>query len=529
MSALAGSGRARRAVLGSTLALLVLGLGGEALADPASPIAVSKTASAGSIASGDQLAYTIVVTNTGGAALKNLVLSDQINGIGVVQTPPALPQLTITSTKGSCTQGGPNGNLVTCNGGNLAGGETWTVTIGGQVTAGAGTTLNNTASVTATKAAQNFTTLSNAVSTPVTGGGGGGVNQPDLTINKTGPTSVAPFDPITYTLTVNNIGTANATDVKVVDTLPVGVTLDSTSTTSLFTCSDDGGSPVTVTCTGGAVNQGQNGTITINGTAPASGSLTNTAVVDPDNAIVESNELNNTSAAVNTSVGGPAPAPLLSIEKTDGTPAPSGSWGTGAGPDPVNPGQTLTYKILVRNNATGNNARADDVVVTDATQGLEAASITASQTIVGGSVGTTGGCVVSAPQVRCSIKSLNAGGTLAITITGTVVQSAGSSIFNTATVTGNIKNKGVTNTASEVTTIRAQIDLTITKADAPDPVCARSWPLAADRLPEPARLPDAGRRCADAARRRSRVPRRSALRLRRRQQRHVGRDERHRP
>ena len=38
------------------------------------------------------------------------------------------------------------------------------------------------------------------------------------------------------------------------------------------------------------------------------------------------------------------------------------------------------------------------------------------------------------------------------------MQSAGSSIFNTATVTGNIKNKGVTKTASEVTTIRAQID-----------------------------------------------------------------------
>ena len=66
----------------------------------------------------------------------------------------------MTSTKGSCTQGGPNGNLVTCNGGAMAGGETWTVTIGGQVTAGSGTNLNNTASVTGTKSAQNFTTHS---------------------------------------------------------------------------------------------------------------------------------------------------------------------------------------------------------------------------------------------------------------------------------------------------------------------------------------------------------------------------------
>ena len=116
-------------------------------------------------------------------------------------------------------------------------------------------------------------------------------------------------------------------------------------------------------------------------------------MVDPDNTIAETNELNNTSALVNTTVGGPPAAPLLDIKKTDGNPAP-GAWGTGAGPDPVNPGQKLTYKILVTNNATGNNARADDVVVTDATQGLEAASIVASQTIVNGSLGTTGGCVV---------------------------------------------------------------------------------------------------------------------------------------
>ena len=131
---------------------------------------MTKTASASTISSGSLLTYTIVVKNTGGAALKNLVLSDQVNGVGVNQNPPALPQLTMTSTKGNCTQGGPNGNLVTCNGGAMAGGETWTVTIAGQVTAGTGTTLNNTASITGTKSAQNFTTVSNTASVSVTGG-----------------------------------------------------------------------------------------------------------------------------------------------------------------------------------------------------------------------------------------------------------------------------------------------------------------------------------------------------------------------
>jgi uncharacterized repeat protein (TIGR01451 family) len=458
------------------LAAALLGRG--AFAAPASPLSVIKSASATSIASGGQLTYTIVVKNTGGSSVGNAVLTDQVNGIGVIQNPPALPQFQITSTKGSCTQGGPNGNLITCNGGTLAGGESWTVTIGGQVTAGSGTTLNNTASVSATKTSQSFTTLSNAVSVPVTASTS---NLPDLTINKTGPTTVAPNSPIAYTLTVNNIGTGNATGVKVVDTVPAGVGSISASGTSLFNCAV---ASQTVTCTGGAVNQGQNATITINGMVTLSGgTLTNTAVVDPDNTIVESNELNNTSAVVNTNIGGPPPPPLLEIKKTDGNPVPTVDpgdppmWWAGAGPDPVNPGQQLTYKILVVNEATGTNPTAASVVVTDGTQGLDASSVVASESVVNGSVAKTDGCTVSSSQIRCTVKTLNSLGTIAITVTGTVVQSAGSSIFNTATVTGNIRNQGVTNSASEATTVRPKVDLTITDDDSPDPVCARSWPV----------------------------------------------------
>jgi uncharacterized repeat protein (TIGR01451 family)/fimbrial isopeptide formation D2 family protein len=462
-----------------TLAVTVLspGMVGTTMAAPSSPLAVTKTADKNPVASGQTLMYTIAIRNTGGAAVGSVVMTDQVNGVGVIQTPPALPQLVITSSQGSCTQGGPNGNVVTCNIGTIAGGASVLITIGGQVTAANGTTLNNTASVTGTKSAQNFTTTA-SVSVQVSGGGGSSL--PDLTINKTGPTTVATSSPMTYTLTVNNIGQANATGVKVVDTVPAGVTGISATGTSLFVCAV---AAQTVTCQGGAVNQGQNATITITGTSPAiAGTITNTAVVDPDNTINEGApgspaELNNTSAVVNTTVGGTPPAPLLGIQKTDGYPAPSGSWWTGAGPDPVNPGQTLTYKIQVTNNATGNNSRADYVVVTDGTQGLEASSIVASQVIVNGTLGNGGGCTVTAPLVTCSIRSLNSGGTLTITISGTVISSAGGSIFNTATVTGNIKNTGVTNTASETTTVRPQVDLTITKADGPDPVCAASWPV----------------------------------------------------
>ncbi|MCA1683902.1 MAG: DUF11 domain-containing protein, partial [Actinobacteria bacterium] len=242
---------------------------------------------------------------------------------------------------------------------------------------------------------------------------------------------------------------------------------------SLFTCSPTSApapGPTTVVCTGGAVNQGQNATITLNVVAPASGSLTNTAVVDPDSAIAEGNELNNTSATVNTAVTTTPAAGSLSIVNTD-DPALI----VGAGPDPVVPMDKLTYKIRVTNTGT---TRADDVVVVVGTQGLEAASIVATQAIVGGTVGHGNGCTVVAPEVRCAIRTLNPGGTQTVTIVGTVVAPAGTLIFTTATVTGNVKNVGISATDTETTAVRPSVDLTVTKDDSPDPVCARSWPTA---------------------------------------------------
>lgn len=457
----------------SAAALVLLGspLLVPAVADPASPITVTNVASPSPVASGAEITYTISMTNTGGSKLTNLVLTDQLNGVGTLQSPPATPQYAISSSQGSCTQ---SAQLVTCNGGTLPGGGTWFVTIRGLVTAPSGSTLNNTATVTGTRSAQNFTT-NGSVQTLVQGGTGGGTSLPDLTLSKSGPSSVAAGAAFDYVLTVNNLGTALANDIAVTDTLPAGVTLQAIptpiETTSLFVCST-AGDPITVTCTGGRVNAGQNGSIRLHVLAPASGPLTNTAVVDPDDTIDESNELNNTSAVVNTTVTSAPQPPSLTIVKTD-NPAVI----AGAGPDPVYPTQTLTYKIRVTNPAT---TRADDVVVVDGTQGLEAASIVATQVVVNGAVGNGNGCTVSGAEVRCKIRSLNAGGTMTVTISGTVVAPAGTVLINTATATANIKNTGVRATAEERTTVKPQFDLTITKGGQPDPVCARSWPSGTD-------------------------------------------------
>ena len=57
-----------------------------------------------------------------------------------------------------------------------------------------------------------------------------------------------------------------------------------------------------------------------------------------------------------------------------------------------------------------------------------------------------------------------------------VVASAGSTIINSAAVNANVKNKGYTERDEVQTIINAGRDLTISKSDLPDPVCARSFP-----------------------------------------------------
>lgn len=425
-------------VLGST----VLGPVPVASADGPSPISIAMTPSATRVPSGQQLTYTITVTNPGGEAVDDVVLTDQVNG---------LEGLVLTSSVGACTQ---SDNLVTCDAGTVSGNTAWVVTIRGTVTAANGTTLNNTAAVTGTKSSQTFT---QSVTTPVFVETPPAGPRPDLRLSITAPSTVTTPNTLVYQLTVNNTGTANATDIRVVNTLPnnVGNPTVTVNATSLFACTYV---PGTVTCDGGALNAGANATITITAgtTGAPDGTYDNTAVVDPYDAIAELDELNNTASARTTlSATPPAPGTLL-ISKVAQTPAsPTGQ---------VRPGDTLRYVVTVKNGAA---TRADSITVTDGTQGLDAASVTATT--------TKGVCIVNAPTVTCTQKSptlrLDPNETMVVTIVGRVVASAGSLIINTATVNGNIKNKGQTATSTATTTVRPGKDLTITQRSVCGPSC----------------------------------------------------------
>ncbi len=397
----------------------------------ASPFQVTVTPSASTVSSGQQLTYTVDVKNTGGDITTETTLNAQIQG---------MTSLVLTSNVGSCTL---NANLLTCTSGILQGFQSWQVTIRGIVTAANGTSLNQGVTVTGNHTSSGYETTSYA-SVLVNNTAAGPL--PDLWASVQAPLSVQDNTNATFQVTVNNSGTANANGITVIATLPDGFSYVSATGTSLFSCLNQPLGSRTVVCSGGRVNAGGNATITIVGNANnqvAAAALQFTAVVDPYDQITESNELNNTDSAVPTS----APDPVqqqLTITKTDA-------------PDPLRPGDKLTYTIQVKNIAA---TRADNVSMSDTTQGLGAASITATT--------DRGVCTIAAAKVTCTQKSptlrLDPTQTMNVTITGTVVASANSLITNVATVTGVVKNKAVTNTAATTTTVRPGVDLTVVQS-----------------------------------------------------------------
>ena len=409
------------------------------------------------VVSGQQLTYTITMGNTGGAKVSGVTFNDTFNGLVGIGNPPLLD---VVSSVGTCTQ---NNLQVTCVAGDIAGGGAWTVTVRGVVTSPSGTTINNTATVSGGHGAQSFSNTATA-STLVQGGAPGG-NSPDLTLAKNGPLSAAAGGPMTYTLTVNNIGNAAATGIKVTDTTPLDTSQPITATgTSLFTCGVVGAK---VTCTGGQVNAGSNATITITGKAPASGPMVNTSVVDPENTIDEgvlgsatdAAELNNTSNTVTTDVS-PIPPPPVGAIKLDKV-----------GPAQATPGEVIHYTDHGHQRQRQPRGLPDDDRRDAGPPGRQPRRrvrdrVQWHRAVLFDQCGD-GDVLDDAPAT---------GGTMVIKFKGMVIAAAGSTILNNASVSANIKNKDYAANDTVQTVIKPGVDLTITKSDSPDPVCASSWP-----------------------------------------------------
>ena len=148
--------------------------------------------------------------------------------------------------------------------GTLASGQVSNLTV--TVTAPASGSLTNTASVSTPTGDPNSTNnMTPPVITTVT-------PVADVGLGKMGPASVLAASNLVYTISVTNFGPSSASSVVVTDTLPLGVT---------FVSASGGGvnNSGVVSWTLGTLANGQVSNLTVTVTAPASGSLTNTASV----------------------------------------------------------------------------------------------------------------------------------------------------------------------------------------------------------------------------------------------------------
>jgi uncharacterized repeat protein (TIGR01451 family) len=260
-------------------------------------LALTKTGTPNPVLAGNNITYTITVTNNGPGTSLSVTMTDTLPANTSVVSITIQP----TSPAGwSCPA--PSGGTQTCTNASLASGTVSTFTLVLKVTAGTapGTAITNSATVSSSSvlstdpnSANNTASTTSYVTSP---------SQSDVAILKTAsPEPVNQGTNLTYTLQVTNNGPAVATGVTVTDVLPSQVTFSSVSVpASQGSCSYTS-STTTVSCSLNNMNDGALVIITINVTAQSFSSSTlssNTATVSSTSS--DPNLTNNSSTAIST-------------------------------------------------------------------------------------------------------------------------------------------------------------------------------------------------------------------------------------
>jgi uncharacterized repeat protein (TIGR01451 family) len=410
-------------------------------------IEVTKTDSPDPVIAGNELTYTVTITNNGPSDAQNVNLTD-----GVPANTTFVSAAQNTGPTFSCTNpsvGSSTGN-VSCSITTLASGASATFEIKVKVDANAadGSSISNTATGSSDTDDPVANNTADTETTQVQ-------TRADLSIAKSGPATAvagaaAGFD---YTITVTNNGPSNNTGGSVVsDTLPGGLTFQSVGSSSecsavgqAVTCTDNAGMAVngtkqfTVHVTLGSFVL--DGTVLSNTASVASGGTT-----DPTSG-------NDASTAVNTTAQAEAD---LKVSKT-------------ASPDPaVAAGANLTYTITVTNDGPSDvqDPELTDSVPTDTTFvsfSVPAGWSRTDNPLVG--VGGTG-----TVTVKASTLAAGASAQFTFVVKVDADTTSGSNIGNTATVSSGTTDTDSSNdTDSTTTSVTTSADIEVTKTASPDP------------------------------------------------------------
>lgn len=471
---------------------------------------VTKTL-ATALAAGQNVTYTVTVTNAGPSDAAGVSVSD-----------PTPPGLTFVSNTGGCSTAYP------CAIGTMLPGQT--------------VTINSTYSVppTATGNVTNSATASSTTPDPVAGNNTGTNTSAisvstDLQVVKTGPASATPGNNVVYTITVTNNGPATATGVNLTDPTPAGYTFVSAT-----------GACTSFPCAIGTMNVGQVSTtqVTYSVSPAATGFVTNTATVsststDPtpgnNSSSVTTTMSVNSDVAINKTLSSPlvagqnatytitvqnlGPSTATGVVVSDPTPAGttfvSNSGGcTTAFPCSLGtlaPSQvvtvTSTYSVLssatgtVTNTATVSSTSNDSNPANNSSTSSAAVAIKADVRIIkiltgsmvagqnatylvivtnGGPsdatsvvvndtpgpelsfISNTGGCTTAFP---CSLGTIAAGQNVSVNSTFAVNPAATGSVSNTASVSSATPDPFPANNSSTATTpVTVSADVSVTKS-----------------------------------------------------------------
>ena len=379
--------------------------------------------------------YALTTNNIGNAATTGTTTLTDTLPTGLTIPDGAVTLTGTNAANWSCIA---SGNVITCTSSTIiasSGSSTFNLT-GIQVGAAAFPSVTNTAAVSG---GGETNTSNNSASDATT------VIAPDLTLSKTHSGNFTVGTSGSYSLTLNNAGTAlTSGTITVTDTLPTGLTIPDGAVTLTGTNAANWSCSATsnvITCTSTtAIAASGNSTFTLNGIqvgAAAVPSVTNTASVAGGN---DANTTNNTATDPTTVVG----FPDLTIAKTH-----TGNF---------TQGQTgATYTLTATNSGSATTSGTITVIDTVPTE------LTATA-----ASGTGWTCSLNMPtagQVQCTRSDgLTAGSSYpSITLTVNVASNAVSSVTNNVSVSGGAETNTGNDTATDPTAINVPANVLLVK------------------------------------------------------------------
>lgn len=385
-------------------------------------LAVTKTGPS-TIIAGNQITYTITVTNKGPSNATNVIVQDVLpSGVTFVSS-------TVACTSGTLAAG--------CNIGSLANGASATFTVLAQVSSALTGLVTNTVTVSADQFDPNTADDTASATTTVTASA-------DLAVAKTckpDVSSAVAGAPAYCSIVVTNYGPSDATAVSLTDTIVASTPFNIVSAVGA-TCTSSTGTNTkgNVACNLGTMKAGATATVTVTFNALNGGDIDDTATVSSSTPDPTSTDNSATGTVHYISSAD------LSVTKT-------------SAPNPVVAGTNLTYTITAAN---AGPSTAANVVVKD-TLPAQVSVVSATS-----SAGSCSGGIPGNPAqpLICTLGSMNSGGTASITVVVKVNSSTpdGTILVNNASIssdTSDPNNKNNVATASAPVVARG--DLAIVK------------------------------------------------------------------